>query len=75
MKLVDLGPDGVFGGGDDSESEVVIENPAQNEWVSLDIPLSEFENLDGMTNIGQLIYSGLPAGGVNVYVNNIYFRN
>ena len=75
VKLVDLGPDGVFGGGDDSESEIVIENPAQNEWVSLDIPLSEFENLDGMTNIGQLIYSGLPAGGGNVYVNNIYFRN
>ena len=75
VKLVDLGPDGVFGGGDDSESEVVIENPAQNEWVSLDIPLSEFENLAGRSNIGQLIYSGLPAGGVNVYVNNIYFRN
>ncbi len=75
VKLVDLGPDGVFGGGDDSESEVVIENPAQNEWVSLDIPLSEFENLAGMSNIGQLIYSGLPAGGVNLYVNNIYFHN
>jgi len=75
VKLVDLGPDGVFGGGDDSESEIIIENPAQNEWVSLDIPLSEFDNLAGRSNIGQLIYSGLPAGGVNVYVNNIYFRN
>jgi len=75
VKLVNLGPDGVFGGGDDSESEVVIENPAQNEWVSLDIPLSEFENLAGTGNIGQFIYSGLPGGGVNLYVNNIYFHN
>lgn len=75
VKLVDLGPDGVFGGGDDSEAEVVIENPAQNEWVSLDIPLSEFDNLAGMSNIGQLIYSATPTGGANVYVNNIYFHN
>jgi hypothetical protein len=75
VKLVNLGPDGVFGGGDDSESEVVIENPAQNQWVSLDIPLSEFENLTGMSNIGQLIYSALPAGTANVYVNNVYFHN
>ncbi|PRX48105.1 PKD domain-containing protein [Salegentibacter salegens] len=75
IKLVDLGPDGVYDGDDNSESEIIIENPAQNEWVSLDIPLSEFENLQGRANIGQLIYSATPAGEAKVYVNNIYFHN
>lgn len=75
IKLVDLGPDGVYGGGDDSEHEVTIENPAQNEWVSLDIPLSQFENLAERAHIGQLIYSAAPTGAANVYVTNVYFHN
>ncbi len=75
VKLVDLGPNGVYGGGDDTEHEVVIENPAQNEWVSLEIPLSRFENLAERAHIGQLIYSAAPSGAANVYVSNIYFHN
>ena len=75
VKLVDFGPDGAFGGGDDSEHEVIIENPAQNEWVSLDIPLSEFEGLSNRKNIAQYIYSALPTGEVNIYLDNIYFHN
>ena len=75
VKLVDLGPNGVYGGGDDTEHEVTIENPAQNEWVSLDIPLSQFENLAERAHIGQLIYSAAPAGSANVYVTNVYFHN
>ncbi len=75
IKLVDFGPDGAWQGGDDSEHEIVIENPAQNQWVSLDIPLSDFQNLTNLANISQLIYSAEPAGGANVYVTNIYFHN
>lgn len=75
VKLVDFGPDGAWQGGDDSEHEIIIENPAQNEWVSLDIPLSAFENLTNLGNISQLIYSAEPAGGANVYVTNVYFHN
>ena len=75
VKLVDLGPDGLYGGGDDSEHEITIENPAQNEWVSLDIPLSDFENLAERAHIGQLIYSAAPSNAANVYVTNVYFHN
>ncbi|MEG9327335.1 hypothetical protein V6B16_05260 [Salinimicrobium catena] len=75
VKLVDFGPDGAWQGGDDSEHEIVIDNPAQNEWVSLDIPLSAFENLTNFANISQLIYSAAPAGEANVYISNVYFHN
>lgn len=76
IKLVDFGPNGVYEeGGDNTEHEVTIENPAQNEWVSLDIPLSQFENLTTREHISQLIFSAAPAGGANVYINNIYFHN
>ena len=75
VKLVDFGPDGGFNGGDDTEHEVVIENPALNQWVTLDIPLSQFENLTTREHISQIIFSALPAGTANVYVSNIYFHN
>ena len=75
IKLVDLGPDGVYAGDDLSEHEVTIENVAQNEWVVLDIPLSDFTGLQGTSNIGQLIYSGDPSGEVDVYVDEVYFHN
>ncbi len=75
VKLVDLGPNGVYGGGDDTEHEVTIENPAQNEWVSVEISLSQFEKLAGRAHIGQLIYSAVPSGAANVYVTNVYFHN
>lgn len=75
VKLVDFGPDGGFAGGDDTEHEVVFENLPQNEWVSLDIPLSEFAGLTTREHISQLIFSAAPAGSANVYVTNIYFHN
>ncbi len=75
VKLVDFGPDGAFDGGDDTEHEVVFENIAQNEWVSLDIPLDEFEGLANRENIAQYIFSAAPAGTANVYLDNIYFHN
>ena len=45
VKLVDFGADGAFGGGDDVEHQVNFASPTQGEWVSLDIPLSEFTGL------------------------------
>ena len=75
VKLVDVGPDGSFDGGDTTEHEVIFENLPQGEWVSLDIPLSDFTNLANRTNIAQYIFSGLPAGEVDVYLDNIYFHN
>jgi len=75
VKLVDVGTDGSFDGGDTTEDEIVFENLPQGEWVSLDIPLSDFANLSNRTNIAQYIYSGSPVGEANVYLDNIYFHN
>ena len=73
IKLVDFGPDGLFDGGDDSEHELVFENPAQGEWVSLDIPLVDFAGLTNRTSMAQMILSGLPTGGGTVYIDNVFF--
>ncbi|MFS4493803.1 PKD domain-containing protein [Maribacter sp. 2308TA10-17] len=74
IKLVDFGPDGAFDGGDDVEHEIAITNPNPGEWVSLDIPLTDFTGLTNTANIAQLIYSGDPSGAITVYVDNVYFH-
>lgn len=74
IKLVDFGPDGAFGGGDDTEHQIDIVMPAQSSWVSLDIPINDFVNLQNRENIAQLILVGQPTGASTVYVDNIYFR-
>ncbi len=73
VKLVDFGADGIFGGGDDVEHEIAITAPAQGEWVSLDIPLSDFTGLVTRASIQQLIFSSDPSGTSTVFVDNIYF--
>ena len=75
IKLVDFGADGAFNGGDDVEHEIVIANPTQSAWVSLDIPLSQFTGLTTKSNIAQLIYSAAPSGSATVFVDNVYFHN
>jgi len=77
IKLVDFGPDGVYGGAgsDDKEHEIVINAPAQQTWVSLDIPLSDFTGLTTRAHIAQLIYVGNPTGNNTVYIDNVYFHN
>ena len=73
VKLVDFGADGMFEGGDDSEHEIIIENPNSEEWNSIMIPLSDFTGLTSMENIAQMIYSGNPAGAGVLYIDNVYF--
>ncbi len=73
LKLVDFGPDGVFGGGDDSEHQVNFENPMQGEWVSLDIPMADFVGLTNTSSIGQFIFVGQPTGRTTVFLDNIFF--
>lgn len=70
--LVDFGPNGTFGGGDDSSHELSFTSPTlvTKQWISLDIPLSNFTGLTKRANLAQLVLSGdLP----NVYVDNVYF--
>lgn len=72
--LVDFGANGTFGGSDDSSHELSFTSPtlASKQWVSLDIPLSNFTGLTNRAHLAQLVLSGdLP----NVYVDNVYFYN
>lgn len=75
IKLVDFGADGAFAGGDDVEHQVNFPTPAQEEWVSLDIPLSQFTALTTRANIAQFILVGQPAGLTTLFVDNVYFRD
>jgi hypothetical protein len=75
VKLVDFGADGAFGGGDDVEHQVNFNAPAQGQWVSLDIPLSDFTGLTTKEHIAQYILVGQPTGTTTVYVDNVYFFN
>lgn len=72
--LVDFGANGIFGGNDDASHELSFTRPtlATKQWVSLDIPLSNFTGLTNRAHLAQLVLSGdLP----NVYVDNVYFYN
>lgn len=73
VKLVDFGANAAFDGGDDVEHEIVISNPGQQQWVALNIPLSDFTGLITRANIAQLILVGSPSGQNTTYVDNIYF--
>jgi len=74
IKLVDFGENGMLGGDDDSEAEVVIASPplATQQWISLSIPMSAFTGLLSRSHLAQLILSGdLP----DVYMDNVYFSD
>lgn len=75
IKLVDFGADGAFAGGDDTEHQINIPNPAQNEWVSLDLALEDFIGLTNRSNIAQIILVGQPTGTTTIYVDNVFFFN
>ncbi|MEM9928627.1 MAG: T9SS type A sorting domain-containing protein [Bacteroidota bacterium] len=70
VKLVDFGGDG-FGGDNDTDAEVA-NDLANNEWVSLDLRLTEFAGMN-QTDISQFIVSSLPTGTSDVYLTNVYF--
>jgi len=72
--LVDFGANGTFGGGDDASHELSFTRPTlvSEQWVSLDIPLSNFTGLVTKAHLAQLVLSGdLP----NLYIDNVYFYN
>ena len=75
VKLVDFGPDGEFGGGDDSESEISLfptSDPALElgRWMRIDVPLDRFLGLDGRANLAQMLISGPRT----FYLDNILFH-
>jgi hypothetical protein len=74
VKLVDFGNDGQYAGGDDSESELSFQ-PASQAWNTLEIPLTQFTNLNSLSHFAQLILSGEPVGTGVVFIDNILFFN
>jgi hypothetical protein len=80
IKLVDFGAGGIYGGGDDSESEVAVNAtsmPAltgQKQWVRLDIPLANFTSLKSRQHLAQMLPIDPSAQGT-VFIDNVYFHN
>lgn len=74
VKLVDFGPDGAFGGGDDTEHQVDFPSLPQTSWNSLNIPLTEFTGLTGREHIAQIILVGQPSGTTTIYIDNMFFH-
>lgn len=75
VKLVDFGPNGVFGT-DDSESELTFNADstpalATGQWVSLEVPMANFTGLAARAHLAQLILSGDTR---IVYLDNVYFH-
>ncbi|MDM9632607.1 hypothetical protein [Robiginitalea aurantiaca] len=71
--LVDAGPDNVIGTEDDTEASVEFQAPTliSRQWVSLDIPLSDFVGLN--TENLALYFFVSDATISNILVDNIYF--
>ncbi len=74
IKLVDFGEDGLFGGGDDVEHQIDFEAPAQGQWISYDIELSEFTGLTKTSDIAQYIFVGQPTRENTIFIDNVYFH-
>lgn len=73
IKLVDFGADKAFGGGDDTEHELVFDAPKKEEWINYHIPLSSFTGLTATTNIAQIILASQPSGSSVIYLDNLFF--
>ncbi|MBL7113480.1 MAG: hypothetical protein ISS19_16195 [Bacteroidales bacterium] len=71
VKLVDWGADAVWGGGDDTEHELIFAAPVTGTWISYDIPLTDFVNLEITGNMAQYILVKAPFG--TIYLDNMYF--
>lgn len=74
VQLVDFGANGAYGGNDDSNSSVSVASSrlVSQNWISLDIPLSNFTGLNSTAHLGQLIFEGKNISAF--YADNIYFR-
>ena len=70
IKLVDLGANAIFGGGDDVEHELTFNAPAKGQWLHYHIALSEFTGLVTRQHVAQLI---LASSFSRVFVDNVYF--
>ncbi len=81
VKLVDFGANGVWGGGDDVEHELLFDDastpPLQSQnWYSIDVPLSAFVGLSTRAHLAQMIISSSTSPAIaTVYMDNVYLYN
>jgi hypothetical protein len=71
--VVDFGPDGVFGGGDDTRHSTTFTAPflVTQRWLTINIPFTAMPGLTRRNNLAQIILEG--GDGTSLYVDNIYF--
>lgn len=72
ISIVNFGPDGEQGGGDDTRQQVFFNASdfEANTWATLEIPIT----LSDKSNLGLLIYENVNASTLrNFYLDNIYF--
>ena len=82
VKLVDYGADGVSGGSDNSEHEIVFSQANGNAigsgaWVPIEILMTDLTGLSNQTAIGQIVVSSHEAGttagsGETIYLDDIF---
>jgi len=78
VKLVDFGANGVFGGGDDKEHEIVLSSAstpafAAGSWVTFDIPFTQFTGLTTRANLAQMIFVSAPSART-AFIDNVLFH-
>ncbi|MDA8686240.1 family 16 glycosylhydrolase [Robiginitalea sp.] len=75
FKIVDFGPNGVYNGVgilDDKEHEITFEISEQGQWVSVDIPLSDFTGLTTRANLAQYIFTAEPYKETTLFIDNLF---
>jgi hypothetical protein len=77
LKLVDFGANGIFQGtpNDDTEGQVTYDAASTpplttGQWISLDIPLTQFTGLTNRAHLAQMV---IDSSTSTVYVDNVYF--
>jgi hypothetical protein len=75
INIVDFGPDGAYGGNDDSNHVTTIPNSSlsSGNWIGIDIPFSAMPGLSSRSKLAQVIFEGTSIS--NFYADNIYLRN
>jgi Bacterial Ig-like domain (group 2) len=73
--VVDFGPNGVFGGGDDTRHSTTFAAPflVARNWLTITIPFSAMPGLTRRSNLAQIILEG--GDNSSIYVDNVYFYN
>ncbi len=73
VKLVDFGPDGAYGGGDDTAVEISVPVTELKKWQSIDLPLSSFTGMN-FKNQAQIVIVGEPYANGTVFLTNVYYH-